>query len=205
MTMPNLISNSKAKRLKSQFMKSYSIVAQSMRHAKYDEVSLNPGTYSDGKAFYHTYIGYFKTAVLCGENTTVKNFDHCHSRTDHAYKTLDGKREPSFNYFDDGQFVLLDGQLVMIENPYSNTNAPLWIHVDINGKTQKPNRLGYDVFTFVVNAEEELVPMGSPGTVCADLDKFCNIESSADLNGCGCAYQVMQQSDYFNKIVRKVK
>ena len=209
-TMPVLIANQKAHKLKSQYLKAYSEISQAVKMMKYDEISLNPSSYA-GKnqdRFINVFSSYFKVAHLCGDNETInktENKNLCFYKGDTSYKTLDGKYVPSWYYFDDGQFVLLDGALIMLENPYAQKNAPIWIHIDINGKNNKPNRLGFDVFTFVITDNEELVPMGTKGTQYANMDTRCNPKVSNSVNGIACAYKAMNSSDYFKSVVKNVK
>ena len=51
MTIPNLIANNKAHRLKSQFLESYSIVQQVFKQMEADDVSLNPKDYPTGQFY----------------------------------------------------------------------------------------------------------------------------------------------------------
>ena len=44
-TIPSLINNYKAKKLRSQFLKSYSVVQQAFKLMEADDVSLDPSTY----------------------------------------------------------------------------------------------------------------------------------------------------------------
>lgn len=201
LTLPGLITKNKAKRLKSQYMKAYSEIAQAIKMMKYDEISLDSSTYSGGVSFAKTFANYFKVIHFCSGNS-----DLCFNKGDDAYYSLDGKSSVDWGIFDDGQFVLMDGSLVILENPYNySPNAThLWIHVDVNGRKGKPNRLGYDVFTFVI-LNEELVPMGAIGTKYTEKDLYCNPKSSGKYNGIACAYQAMNENDYFEKIVQTVK
>lgn len=201
-TIPGIMTKNKAHRLKSQYQKAYSEISQAIKMMKYDEISLDPKTYSSGNPFWKTFVTYFKTAHWC--ETAGNNKDLCFYSGDTSYVTLDGKSKPPWSRFDDGQFVLLDGALLMLENPYGSSNAPIWIHVDINGKNVKPNKLGYDVFTFFV-LDEEIVPMGAPGTPYTDMDRYCNTEVTNQYNGFACSYKVMSDNDYFKKIVQKLK
>lgn len=200
-TIPSLITKNKAKRLKSQYLKAYSTIAQAIKMMKYDEVSLDNSTYGNGVSFKKAYAAYFKTLDLC---LNANSNPLCDVASKTTFKTLDGKRYIPSNLIDDGQFVLLDGTLLMFENPYFSSNPVIWIHADINGIANKPNKLGYDVFTFCV-LNEELVPMGAAGTRYSDMDKYCNPNVSNQYNGFACAQKAMSDDTYFDKIVQKVK
>ena len=93
----------------------------------------------------------------------------------------------------------------MLENPYnSTTNSILWVHIDINGKTQKPNRWGIDLFTFYMNSDEEIVPMGAKGTPY-NITQYCNPKDGNGFNGIACAVKAMDNSDYFKEAVKLIK
>jgi len=204
MTIPNLMVNMQAKKYRSQYLKAYSEISQAVRMMKYDEVSLDSSTYGSGNSFYKTFYSYFKNAHLCGTGTTDARYkDLCYYQGD--YHNFNGKVITESYRFDDGQFVLMDGALVMLENPYSSANPELWIHVDINGKKGKPNRLGVDVFTFDFNDKEELVPMGSFGTQYTDTEKYCNPSSNLAQNGYACSQRAMNESDYFVWALKSMK
>ena len=206
LTIPSLMTKNKAKRLRSQYLKTYSTIAQSIRLIKNEDVSLDPKTYSSGNSFYKTFANYFKTAHLCGtQAAAIQKNDLCYYSGDNSYKTLDGKSTPPYSRFDDGQFLLMDNTLIMLENPYGSSNAPLWIHADINGKNNPPNRLGIDVFTFVMTSDEELVPMGSVGTTYTNTEQYCNPKVSNNYNGFACSKKAMEDSNYFEKILSQTK
>lgn len=201
LTLPGLITKNKAKRLKSQYMKAYSEIAQAIKMMKYDEISLDTNIYSGNKqAFKNVFREYFKVLDWC-ERSKELCYDTSNQR---LIKSLDGGSYVSGTIFDDGQIVLMDGANVLIENPYGSNNAQIWIHVDVNGKKGKPNRLGYDVFTFVI-LNEELVPMGAIGTKYTDMNRYCNPKGKDQFNGIACAYKAMNENDYFDKIVQTVK
>ena len=208
-TIPNLMTNNKAKKLRSQFLKSYSVISQSIKLMQNDDISLDPSTYSNQNSFYSTYKKYFNVAIACGVTSIHEGKSSsslCYSRGDTEYKALDGKSTPPYNRFDDGQFILQDGMLIMLDNPYNNaSNVNLWVSVDINGKRNGPNRLGVDVFTFVMGDNEALLPMGANGTPITNLDNYCNPKYVNTQSGMACAQKAMSDSDYFKKILKEIK
>ena len=208
-TIPNLMTNNKAKKLRSQFLKSYSVISQSIKLMQNDDISLDPSTYSNQNSFYSTYKKYFNVAIACGVTSIHEGKGSsplCYSRGDTEYKALDGKSTPPYNRFDDGQFILQDGMLIMLDNPYNNaSNVNLWVSVDINGKRNGPNRLGVDVFTFVMGDNEALLPMGANGTPITNLENYCNPKYVNTQSGIACAQKAMSDSDYFKKILKEIK
>lgn len=104
--------------------------------------------------------------------------------------------ETGTGYFDDGQFVLLDGSLILLEN---FSLERLYISVDVNGFNKGPNRLGHDVFTIQITKNGKLLPMGAEGTDFS-ADKHCSTSGSVSLNGMGCTYRALTEKDYFKNL-----
>lgn len=202
MTIPTLMINLKARRLKSQFMKAHSTVAQAYKLMLADDVSIDPNDYTDSKTFYKTFMRYFQGATDCGvlAGYTARKYLPCYNiYDDTGYKTLAGKPAGS-NKFDDGQFALQNGSLVLIEN----YEKRLWISVDINGFNNKPNIWGADLFTFEV-LDSGLTPMGSMGSSIQDINVYCNKNSQHVLNGIACTKKAIDEPDYFKKLVKDLK
>lgn len=205
LTIPNLITNYKAKQLRSQFLKSYSLVQQAFKQMEADDVSLNPQDYvpPEHEQFYLTFMKYFNGAMTCGTNAHGKNtpcYDSSLSTTADGYKSYDGSVK-IYDILDDGQFVLPDGTNIMLENsrrPY------ILVSVDLNGYGNPPNRLGYDLFTFEFS-DGELKTMGDKGTSFTDERKYCNKNSNESYNGITCAHLAKTNSDYFKEIVRNFR
>ena len=200
-TIPNLMVAYKAKKMRSQFLKSYSVIQQAFRQMEVDDVSTDISTYS-GKmgSFYDVFKTRFKGAYWCGYYNNTSATLPCAKGP--IYKTLNGHRTLSLNLFDDGQFVLPDGTLVIIENP--NGGDRVWIFVDLNGYGNQPNRLGYDLFVFQF-VDNELRTMGDLKTTYNDMDKYCNLKSSEAMNGIACAQKAKENSDYFEWVIKNIK
>ncbi len=203
LTIPGLITNYKAKKLRSQFLESYSTVQQAFKQMEADDVSLDPSTYATG-TFYKTFMNYFQAPFDCGKYSNGKKILPCYDYSNSAktYKSLDGKSTVQYNWFDDGQIALQDGTLLLIEN-YTGTNQ-LWVSVDLNGFNNKPNRWGYDLFTFEFS-EGELRTMGDKKTKYNDTNKYCNLNGSGIYNGAACAQLAKENQDYFKIIIKKLK
>lgn len=211
MTIPNLIANNKAQKLRSQFLKSYSVVQQVFKQMEADDVSLNPTDYkpnTTGK-FYKTFIKYLQAPMDCGGSSTDtnrKNTLPCYypaeDSTMKPYKTFDGSNTIIYNYLDDGQIVLQDGTNLFFEN--ANYLDYIWVSVDLNGYKNPPNRWGYDLFTFQFK-DGELVTMGDPKTTYKDLDTYCNLNSTDRFNGIACAQKAKTDTEYFKWVVKNIK
>lgn len=199
----------KAKRLRSQFLKSYSTIQQVFKRMEADDVSTESTTYPTG-TFYKTFMQYLQAPYDCGAvnnngaGNNTKKILPCYNFSDKTkgYKSFDGKSNVVTNWFDDGQIALQDGTLIMFEN-YTGVKQ-LWVSVDLNGFNNPPNRWGYDLFTFEF-LDGELRTMGDIQTKYNEVDKYCNPKGSGALNGAACAYRAKTETDYFKKVVHSFK
>lgn len=207
MTIPTLMTNIKARKLRTQFLKSYSIVQQTIKLMENDDVSLDPTTYGHGK-YYTTFLNYIKGGTDCGNTTeNVMTADvPCYRMYNGAkgYKALDNKTDFYYQFLDDGQIALPDGTLLMFENYGHTADDVIAISVDINGYGTPPNVAGYDLFSFQL-IDGELKTMGDKATIYNDIDKYCNPKVSSKLNGIACAQKAKEDSDYFKKLVKNFK
>lgn len=197
MTIPTLMANLKAQKLRSQFLRSYSLVQQAFKHMEADDVSLNPKDYPT-RTFYKTYMNYFTGTTDCGFYG-----EKCKGSAGTAYTGMDGtngnSEDKKISILDDGQFLLKDGTLIIVENANY-----LWVHVDINGYKNPPNVFGYDLFTFEFR-DGELRTMGDAETQYSDLNKYCNFTGTTKFNGIACAHYAKSDSEYFKRVVKDFK
>lgn len=204
-TIPQLINNYKAKRLRTQFLKSYSTIQQAFKEMEADDVSTDPTTYNTLE-YYKTFMNYLQAPMNCGigDNKYLPcvYMRDSSSKDYKPYKTYDGKTNASMILFDDGQIVLQDGTLLLFEN-YA-PRMRVFVSVDLNGYNNKPNRWGYDLFTFQL-VDNQLKAMGDTGTTYTDLSTYCNANSQDEYNGIACAKKALSDSEYFKNIVKEFK
>lgn len=207
LTIPSLINNYKAQRLRTQFLKSYSTIQQVFKQMEADDVSTDPTSYATHE-YYKVFMKYLQAPMDCrlGDN---KNLPCVYTRVTSSkdfkpYKTFDGKTNANMSPFDDGQIALQDGTLLMFENYASADNTKIWVSVDLNGYNNKPNRWGYDLFTFQL-VDNQLKTMGDVGTAFTNLNQYCNTQSSSSYNGIACAQKAKSDSEYFKKIIKEFK
>ncbi len=207
LTIPSLINNYKAQRLRTQFLKSYSTIQQVFKQMEADDVSTDPTSYGD-QEYYKIFMKYLQAPMDCrlGDN---KNLPCVYTRDTSSkdfkpYKTFDGKTNANMSPFDDGQIALQDGTLLMFENYASADNTKIFVSVDLNGYNNKPNRWGYDLFTFQL-VDNQLKTMGDVGTAFTNLNQYCNTQSSRSYNGIACAQKAKSDSEYFKKIIKEFK
>lgn len=215
LTLPNLMSTYKAHTLKTQFMKANSTLQQVFRLMQADDESLDPSDYprnSDGhlQDFYKIFFNYLSGATDCKSFTTSAkkgcfNANKNEERTK-EYKTLDGKKDVHYSFFDDGQILLSNGTLLLFEHPDSGEGGAshIWIFADINGANNPPNRLGYDLFAFQF-LEGGIRPMGAAGTEYSNIDVYCDINGTNGWNGMTCTAKAISDPDYFKRITKSIK
>ena len=100
--------------------------------------------------------------------------------------------------FDDGQILLPDGSLILIEN--NGSSGRIFITVDINGVNKKPNIWGRDLFTFEITSKGKLLPMGAEGTSYTNMSVYCSKNSNDTFNGIACTASALSDKDYFKKM-----
>ncbi len=191
-------------KLKSQFKEAYSILSQVVKSYNADEEQgevFTPNTVIS-RNFYKSFLKYFSSVTDCGYYDTTDSPFCLNGTEDSNYKNFaKNTKFISTLRLNDGQFYLKNGMLFMFDNNSANP----FVSVDINGKGNKPNVWGYDVFTFELKSSEkeggfELVPMGAPGTVFSNKAKYCSLDSSDTSNGIACAYYALQNEEYFKNL-----
>lgn len=199
LTIPRLINNYKAARLKSQFLKSYSTIQQVFKHMQDDEISLDPNSYVDGNSFYKEFLKYLQGASICnGRNPQCPHGGVKYAGINNAW-------------LDDGKILLSDGTLLMFENMARSTLV--LVTVDLNGYKNPPNIVGYDTFSFqLINGE--ILAVGDNGTFRTG-ERYCDIDLAVEVAqraasggsdyGTTCAHYAKVDADYFKKVVRKYK
>lgn len=208
MTLPALITRNQNKALEASLKKNYSVILQAfeMYQAEHGE-RLTPEIISQRRSdiknssLKDLIMPYFKIIADCGENSN--KHPACIPYTGkgiNPYKTYSGNMQTTLGYFDDGQFVLTDGSLILIEN--MNGSTTVYITVDVNGRNKNPNKWGHDLFTFQLMNDGRILPMGAPGTTYSNKNAYCSPTSQNGNNGIGCAYYAINEKNYFNNLPR---
>lgn len=209
-TIPNLIASYKAIKLKNQFKEAYSILSRAIKAYNGDDERISADMKDSNQNLYKTFLGYFQGTTDCGNSNQVKkDSEYCFIRTSNSginkdiyYKNYAlNNNFIDTSYLDDGQFYLMNGMLIA----FNTSHQLISVSIDINGKKQKPNAWGHDVFTFQLKESEkegglELVPMGAPGTKFSNMNTYCSKKSNNSINGISCTYYAIQDSDYFKKL-----
>jgi prepilin-type N-terminal cleavage/methylation domain-containing protein len=223
LTLPSAIAGRMSSQARTQFDTAYAVLSQAVNDMAADDVTLFGGQFVNQRgSVYDLFKSYMRVSVDCCK---VKNDGKlecsaskiCAGSTQNGYERYDGggcnasksSCSASVNWLmDDGAFVLSNGMLVGIENPIDGTQYTM-ISIDINGKNKPPNRWGWDIFTFQIIGEN-LLPVGAPDTKFKDTNRefgeapltWCNSASTDDFNGITCAYNAVNDVDYFKKLYK---
>ena len=205
MTLPTLIQNVQNRHLEAALKKNASIIGQAlhMYHAENGE----PATPDIGDHMLKSsIIKYFNVLTDCGaghgdaDRACIKNYGDP-DKNSNTYKNFTGTDSIDLNKFDDGQFILTDGSLILIENNNWNGPSNIYISVDVNGYKKRPNRLGQDLFMFQLDYNGALLPMGAEGTQYYDEnDAYCSKTSTSQYNGAGCTYKALSDPSFWKSL-----
>ncbi len=207
MTIPSLIQNNKAARLRTQFLKSYSTITQVYRIMQNDtEGSLN-SEYEHG-TFYKNFSKYLKGSLDCGnyyEERINKKPCYAPNAGNNVYKSLNGAilGNSGERLLDDGILVMPDSSILYFENNKEGDSA-IYVSVDLNGIDNGPNIWGYDLFTFQFLDALEVKAMGDMGTDFSP-EQYCDSSKSSARNGIACAFKAKNDPEYSKKIVKSIR
>ena len=192
-TIPNLINNYNAKKLRTQFLKSYSLITQMFK-----QYSDDGQTNTICRQTYKQFINYSSNATDCGyDGSTCYKED-----VSNKYKTINNQTF-SNGRLNDGMILLPSGELLMFEDGNAAKGIIL-ISVDINGYKNPPNKAGYDLFTFQY-IDGEVFAMGDTKTYYVGKD-YCDItKNDKSVGGISCALFAKDDSEYFKKAVKELK
>lgn len=212
MTLPALINKTHGAQYRTALQKSYSILQQALQSLNADQGFVAKRDTYANRTFANYYKQYFKIAKDCNLTDCISRSTDDESGSDAViknYKTYSKSRYVESRYFDDGQFILTDGMVLLIEDNTAlmgegNNNSgvgAMFITVDVNGYNKKPNAWGHDLFTFqIMNDSGKLLPMGAEGTTFTDMSQYCSAISSNAQNGIACTYKALTDKDYFNNL-----
>ena len=185
MTLPSLVNKVKYKELETALNKNYSILQQALQRAQIDtgEV-IRPANYQNtgGSArapIKQLLLKYIIKAKDCGTGTEqgacVENAGISGSENvKDIYRTYNNQN--GINYY------LMD------------------VTVDVNGIKKRPNRWGYDLFTFELTNSGKLLPMGAEGTHYTDMSKYCSATNTGNTNGIACTYKALTDKNYWKNL-----
>lgn len=200
MTLPSLINNSRNKELEASLKKNYSVIQQALDMYQAQNGFRLKSDDLDTHELKPAILPYFNVLNDCGVGTEPSG-NACIPNTDEnksdIYKSYNGNTI-LLSVFDDGQFVLNDGSLILLENV--RYGYGVLISVDVNGYNKRPNRWGHDLFTFQLMNDGRILPMGAPETQWHNEKSYCSTTSTSSMNGAGCTYKALTEKDYFKNL-----
>ena len=207
LTLPSLIQSYRDKAIVAQTKKTYSTFSQLLLLAKenggksLDEV-LQAATSKEeaSMAMLNYFLPYLNVVKNCGLERNAGCFGH-----DVPYYRLNGTEytgwgSPVYDNFPDRAKVkLADGTSIAFYtwgNAGCNYSGDYKVcgefYVDVNGDKNKPNKLGFDIFTFILTPDGKVKPLGDikdASVINLDTKYFeCSYKTSGVYNGMGCAY-----------------
>ena len=208
LTIPTVISSVQRKELEVGLKNAYSTLSEALK--MYEQENGYPIIITGLERLELKFIlmKYLKTIKDCGIGTTDKE-KACIPHKDYVsdpdnyediYMTYNGQNTLYYSYFDDGQFIMNNSMLVLINNPGSGVAQYLTISVDINGYNKKPNRLGQDLFMFQIIDNGLLVPMGAKNSALSNMNLYCSETSISTMNGAGCTEKALYEKGFFNNL-----
>ncbi len=198
MTLPTLIQNHQNKALHSALLKNYSVLQTALQKANYEQGHLISSVSIAEKELKSLLMKELNAVKDCGNESCTSRRRSDDGSTNYVinnYKTYNNKIMATF-YLDDGQFMLADGSLWMLENP---GDGSLFITIDLNGPDKKPNKWGHDMFTFQIIRNGKVLPMGADGTAFSN-EEFCSKNSNAGTNGIACTHRALTDKDYWKNL-----
>lgn len=205
MTLPALVNNAKNKELEAALRKNYSIIQQALQMYQAEHgVPLTPditGTQAQANSLTALIKPYFILLHDCGLSHITKCMPlpegEENNHISRIYKTYNNNNL-NLGLLDDGQFVIKDGALILIENSGDVSDRRRLISVDVNGISKKPNKWGHDLFTFQLMNNGKILPMGASGTIWGN--EYCSTTSASNINGIGCTYRALTDKDYWKNL-----
>lgn len=197
-TVPTLLQKYQEQSVKSALKKNYSVLKSALDKYQVENGERILPSDVGARKFKALIIKYVNIMTDCGIGCSDQN-TACISSSKNIYKTYNKKSSIAIDpYFDDGQFILNDGSLILIENNFDANSATasrrLYISVDINGYKKKPNQLGKDLFMFQITNNGDLLPMGAKGTdFYSATNGYCSNTSTNNMNGAGCSAKVLRE------------
>ena len=201
LTIPNLMSNYRAKKLQTQLQRANAIIQQAGLRMKADEINLDEVV---NKRDYQTFQSYFKDGGCELPKQAAYNVYRTYSNTNAAKASASRLIQP---------FCLADGQILWIGELYNLVDTTTWtkdtnnamLAIDINGWKNKPNRYGHDVFFWAYDPKAQmLVPMGESKVYFSVSPsiyyKQCPGHESWGEQGIGCTYKALNDKSYFSNL-----
>lgn len=201
MTMPSLIANNQKKQWETSLKKNYSVLQQALQRS-YAENGIYVTGYNYPGSAKDELKKYLSVGKDCGFAGCIDYERRENGRpvdkVIKEYKNFNKNNNVATEFFDEGQIILNDGSFWMFENPYDGTY--IMITIDVNGFEKGPNIWGYDLFTFQIMNNGQVLPMGTDGTQFIIKEQFCSPSSAHSQNGIGCTFYALTDENYWKNL-----
>lgn len=187
MTIPALISGTNDTELQTAAKKAYAEMSDAVLQMSNDHSGDFSSYITTVNSFKPDFMQYFNVIKDCNWSDCVPS-----EAPSTIYKNLAMKNARTSQIFDHGQFELANGMTVLI----GNDGTMLLISIDVNGYQKKPNVFGKDLFMFQI-LNNQLVPMGVPGSYLAVPSTHCSTTSANLSNGLGCTAIMLSNQSYY--------
>ncbi len=209
LTIPALIQKYQKTQTVTQFKKVYSTLQQALRTASDDiDIASLGNNWNNRDEVVDTLAKYFQTAKkytskdlvgtgrdsLCFDKNNRIGFTKQHPEI--------GYRFLHQNKMEQGMSTPLTGQPSLELNNgvcigFSNYGGKRLVMVDINGNPTGPNRLGYDLFFFYIDDNNQLLPFyggwwSTRFTTKSELNNNCN--KNINQSGWSCSGKIMMEN-----------
>ena len=162
LAVPTLMQSSNMMELTSAWKNGFALLSQAFNNIDFSDYKDMSTTTQSGLArtihpFLITKLKYIKENPGSGLYSTMELGNH--------YRDLAGNYigDSDAHAMDDGQIILNNGMLVMIEDYNQGADKPI-IWLDVNGYEKGPNILGKDLYGMLVSTNNTLLPFGSQGS-----------------------------------------
>ena len=214
MTIPNLMHKVRNKVLATQFKKTMADVTQAIGRIKANndiDTLADYCAYYDGSEYPNSLECYdwFRDIFTSRTAKRVGTFYHDYDliRSDTEIRTYNGQQYVTNSALAGIGYAVINPR-TMLDGQYLNVwiiESKLYIGVDINGK-DKPNRLGHDIFVFIVHKKDDSLTYASvpedisPEDLPTEGPEYsierkgypCSLTSTQKGNGIGCVYYALK-------------
>ena len=197
MTIPALITNHRAKVMRTRLLRADAIIQQAAMRAKADEVNLDEVI---NQKKYEEFEIYFKNgSCKLPKDDKEANYKN-YSGTKDAAEAAAQKLVHSY--------CLFDGMILWFGN-FNWWQKGSFLAIDINGWKEKPNRYGHDVFFWYYNPNTQMIAPIGTGDILSGADGYgnsgydfwdkCPGGNTAE-QGISCTYKAIHDESYFKKL-----
>ncbi len=181
-TVPSLMNKLERNELRSQFNKAVRVSSEAVQRMKLDYGDIVYDNNEDTVTIFRDrFMSYF--SVICKDNCVDNS----------KYKNFANLNDGAI-YFITRCFIVQDGMSYCV---HKGGTTNIYITIDVNGPNKKPNRWGYDTFTFYVPFKNQVLKPCNIDIPTGDMK--CN-SMGTSYNGAGCTAKALADPNYFKNL-----